>query len=210
MMDRRVITVLGVGEKSASPHRCHVWLALNVTAPSVAEAMSHVADLAERVTATLRAHGLTDADLQTVHLSVQDFFDQEKRAVTARIGSYVLMIKARIIEVGALLAAVGEVAGDRLQVQNIQLAVSDPEPQQAEARRLAVGDALARATQLADAAGLRLGVLLAMNEDPLAHRIPGPMRAFAASASGPGPQVVLEGGEVGVTVQVTATYAIEE
>ncbi len=208
--DERVITVVGVGEEHASPDRCHLTIALNAIEPTVAEAMTRVNSVAEQVIATMRGHGIAEADVQTLNLSLQDFFDQDKRAVTARIGSYVLQVKSAVADVGPLLAAVGEVAGDALQVRGIQLFVSDPGPLRALARRRAVEDARARAAQLAAAAGVRLGSLVALAEGAMVANRGFATRAFAGGAGGPIPQVPVEAGEATMTVQVTATFAIED
>lgn len=208
--DERTITVLGEAEEYATPDRCHLHFALNVMKPTVGEAISEVAALADRVIAVMDDHGVPETERQTVSLWVQDYFDHEKRQITARVGSYALRVSVAVAEVGSILGAIAEVAGDSLQVRGLQLAISDPAPLRANARRRAVDDAEARAMQLAEAAHVRLGPLLALREPPGRGPIVGaPARTFAASVPGQAPQVPVEGGSVTVSVQVMATFAVE-
>ena len=103
--------------------------------------------------------------MRTVNLAVRDFFDQGAQKVTARIASYYLTVTVRTLgNVGRVVEAVAGAVGDGLQIQSLQLVVRDLVPLQREARRLAVHDARQRAGQLAEAAGIRLGKILSMED----------------------------------------------
>lgn len=202
----RTLVVTGQGTAHGIPDRCLIHLALNAMADTAASALDQVADLATRAIQALRDRGVEPNDIQTANISLGDF--HEKQRVTARVASYSLVIKIRSLEeAGPVLASLSGVAGDSLQVQRMQLAVSDPQVLQASARRDAVADATARANQLAEAAGVSLGPILEIREGQVAsdQRFGARGVAFAASSSMP-----LEPGEVTSTVAVTVTYSIED
>ena len=204
---------MGEGTATGVPDRCMVYAALNVMADTPAEVVSRLAVVAAQAVDAVRANGVAPADVRTTNLSVQDFFDHSVQRVTARTGSYQLEVVVRDPDrVGELLAAIAQAAGDSFQVRALQLTVGDPEPLRHEARRDAVDDARRKAAQLADAAGVRLGPILSIEEGLAA--MPGPYRAFgrqkmSKSAGVDIPPVPVEPGSLSVTERVVLRYAID-
>ena len=208
----RTLVVTGEGVAHGTPNRCVVHLALNVMADTASDALDRLADLASRAVQAMLDQGLQRRDVQTSNLSLNDFFDREKQRVTARVAGYSMTVRTRSVEeVGPVLAALSEVAGDLLQVQRLQLEVSDYEALRASARRDAVVDAAARARQLAEAAGVTLGRILEITEGQL-PRGGRPVRFAAAMATSAGgaQAMPIEPGEVTSTIAVTVTYALAE
>ena len=183
MAEPAQLSVVGEGTVDGVPDRCIVHAALNVMADTVADAVSRVGLLSSQVSESLKTTGLAPADLRTRGLSVQDFFDQGKQTVTARVASYQLEIAIRqLTKLDEHIAGLVSVAGDALQIRALQLTIADPEPLKREARVAAMKDAHRRATELAEAAGGHLGRTLSISEgssstDP-------PYRGFATRASG--------------------------
>jgi uncharacterized protein len=203
------VAVSGTGVATGIPDQCNLQVALNYMAADAADALTHCADIASMVIAAVREVDVEQRDVQTTGLSLQDHFDQSKQRVTARIATYLLDVTVRPVEgVGRILAALGTSAGDALQVRGIRLSIHDPEPLKREARRLAVGDAQRKALELSQAAGLRLGTILSLEEDGIQSRVPLPRRAMPMSAS-MASGVPIEPGEVSAVSTVTVTYAIE-
>jgi uncharacterized protein YggE len=128
------------------------------------------------------------------------------------IGSYVISVRTSSIEEGSrVLEAVGGVGGDSLQVRGFHLFVSDPEPLRVVARRRAVEDALSRARQIADAAGVQMGGVLSIEEVsgfPRGGSGLRPLSGGAMLAAGGAPPV--EPGSLSVDVSVTLTVEIAE
>jgi uncharacterized protein YggE len=207
----RVIVVNGEGEAVGVPDRCLVSLALTALRDSAADAVASVADLADRVITTIREAGVEASDVRTQNVTVQDWYDQQQQRVTARVATYALIVKNRALDqVSDLLSGIAAVAGDALRVQGIVLTVSDLAPLRAAARRGAVNDATVKATQLADASGVRIGRVLAIEEGVVPGRgfsaEQGMVRHAAVAASAPLP---IEPGNQAVTVRVTMTFEIE-
>lgn len=97
------------------------------------------------------------------------------------------------------------VQGDAATNVQVRFALDDPKPKQIEALKLAIEDARAKAKVMADAAGVRLGKMLAVGESSNA---PGPLFADgskgAYGAAGAGVPV----GELDVVVRAQVLFAI--
>jgi len=117
-------------------------------------------------------------------------------------------VKTSSVEEGSrVLGVLGDVAGDALQIRAFNLFVADTESLRANARRRAVEDALERARQIADAAGVRLGEVLSLEEEGVPEH-GRPMRGFVTAAAAGGPPV--EPGSLSVDVRVVLTAEIAD
>lgn len=100
------------------------------------------------------------------------------------------------------------VQGDAATNVQVRFALDDPKPKQIEALKLAIEDARARAKVMADAAGVRLGKVVAVGESSSA---PGPLFADGFKrASGPaGVGAGVPVGELDVVMRAQVLFAIE-
>jgi uncharacterized protein YggE len=154
---------------------------------------------------------IEQCEVQTVGLSVQDFFDHAQQKVTAHIGSYqVDLIVRPIAEAGGVLATLSSAVGDALQVRGVNLTIEDPEPLRCQARRLAIQDAKKRADDIAEEVGVRLGAILSIQDENAGPvnfvQRARPMSGHIAAAA----NVPIESGNVSASSAVTLMYAIEE
>jgi hypothetical protein len=204
------LSVVGEGTVDAVPDRCIVHAALNVMAETVGDAVSRVGILSSQVSESLKTTGLAPADLRTTGLNVQDFFDQSKQTVTARVASYQLKITIRqLTKLDDHIAGLVSVAGDCLQIRALQLTIADPVPLKRDARVAAMKDARTRATELAEAAGGRLGRTLSIDEGSSAAD--SPYRGFATRTSGSvATHLQVEPGSLTVSCRVAVTYELSE
>jgi uncharacterized protein YggE len=205
--DQPQLKVVGAGVATGTPDQCQLQIALTCMAGEAAAALSACAELAAQAIVAIEEVDGARCDVQTVGISVQDFFDQSDQRVTAKIGTYQLQVIVRPIDsAGGVLTALGAVAGDALAVRGFQLGVRDPEPLRSEARRRAVEDAKRRASELSEAADIRLGPIVALEDGGAAPGQTG-WRAMAMSV-GASSAVPIEPGEVSASSTVTITYAI--
>ena len=201
----RSLVVTGEGAASGTADHCLITLALNVMAATSADALDQVGTLAEQVLEVVLEQGVARSDVQTLRISLQDWLDKDSRSVTARVATYMLLVRVTGLEtVGPLLAEVAPITGNSLQVQGIRLAMGDPKPVLAEARRAAVEDALAKARELAQAAGVQLGKITSIDETDTGR--PGTRRLMSASAAA----MPVEPGTSEVTAGVTITFEIDD
>ena len=205
----RTIVVTGEGAASAAPDRCVIYVDLNAKANSAATALDRVATVARSVIDDLKEPGSADGDVRTINISVNPFFDNESHQVEGHVVTYQMSILTRSVDgIGAVLNRLVEIAGDHLQIQRFELTTSDTKNLQTQARRQAVLDAAEKASEIADSAGLALGPVLEVRQepdvDPTRFRRPRSFSLAAASAAVP-----IEVGAVSVSEQVTITYQID-
>jgi uncharacterized protein YggE len=200
------ITTMGIGRVSARPDSAVVDVGVETRSPQLAAATAEVNRRMREVLARVKAFGVAEADLQTASYRVVPIGEPRQQAeTTPRIVGYqvttVVHVHARDVDrVGALVDAA--VAAGANVVGNVQFRLAEPARLEAEARRLAVADAQAKARQVATAAGVTLGPLIAMSESPV-HQ-PVPVSRMTLSAAG----APIEAGQLEVAISVTARYAI--
>jgi hypothetical protein len=126
----------------------------------------------------------------------------------ARVAGYrvVNIVQLRIRELPALGRIVdATMAAGATTIRSVRFTLAEPARAEADARALAVRDARARAQQLAEAGGVRLGEVLELTEGapvrPFAERF----GAAAGVVTAPGP---FEPGQLEVVVTVTARYRL--
>jgi uncharacterized protein YggE len=209
MADQRTLVVGGNGIANGTPDQCVLHLSLNGIGNTPTETLEVCTAAAQGAIEAAIGAGVDRDDIRTVNLSVQDYFDPTQQKVTARIGSYQLEVAVRDLDdVGQVLWVLSEGAGDALQVRALQLGLKDTEPVRKAARREAVRDAQEKARDLAEAAGLRLGEILRL-QDNEGSGSQG-YRTMALAAATAGGTMPVEPGQVSVSASVTITYAIAD
>lgn len=208
----RVLRVFGVGTAEADADRCVIHVALQVTAGTTGDALTELSEVVTRSVGLLHEEGVAAGEARTTNVTLEDRWDRSRDRIIGRSASYRMrIVVSELARAGALLSRLGDVAGDTLEVQSIELSLSDPEALARQARRAAVLDAQTKAGELAAAAGVALGDLLTI-EDGLFQGDRGPRvlarRAMVAAAGPPIPPVPLEAGPLGVTSVVALVYGL--
>lgn len=199
------IVVGGTGKVSAAPDVAVLMLGVESLAPALADATADAAKRMSAVVARLKELGVADADISTLVYSVDPRtapIDPSRRDPPRVVGYQVSNIAQvtirKIAEAGPTLDAA--VAAGANAVRGIRFTLADPSAVQAEARKRAVADALAKARQLAAAGGVTLGPVLTIRES--AASPPVPVRAMAMSSP-------IEAGQLDVVVNVEIRQAIQ-
>ena len=197
------ITVTGIGRASLQPDRAEVGLGANASADTAAEARTAVAAAMTAILAAVRGQGVRT--LQTSNLSVSPRYDH--RNETARIVGYEATnaVTTTIDDLDTLGAVVdAAIAAGATSLDGPRFFAADPSEAFARARRLAVEDAMGRATTLAEAAGLRITGIASISEGggrPIP--IPRAARMMAIAEAAPSP---IEVGANEVRVEVEVVY----
>ena len=204
------ITVTGEGVVTAAPDIATVSLGVTSQGETAAEAMAANTAALTAVLERVRAAGVEDRDIQTSTLNLNPNWSNSDGSSMAVIRGYiatnVLQIRVRdLAKLGGVLdAAITDGANT---LNGVSFGLAEPEPAMDEARKAAVAKARARAELLTGAAGVGLGRILSISEGG-GYAPPMPMyRMEAAMADAPVP---VEGGEVGVTANVTITWEIAQ
>lgn len=209
----RLITVRGVGRVAVKPDVALVRVGAEQRAPALADATADVARRMTAVLAQVKGLGVEDKDITTVAYTIDPVpaprrTDEDPVRIVAYRAANVVQLRVRDLgAVGRLLDAAVRAGANT--VSSLHFTVDDPTRPESEARRLAVRAAAARARELADAGGVKLGDLALLSETggpvprPHLERAVGPAFAAAPMAAGP-----VESGQLEIVVTVEAQYRI--
>lgn len=215
------IWVNGEGKVTAVPDVAILSVGVQSQAVSVADAQSQAAGAMDKVMTALKNGGVAAKDIQTQNFNIQPLtrWDNTKQeqliigyqvnnTVTAKIrilpqDSYTLDYKA-----GQIIDAVANAGGDLTRINSIGFTIDNPATYQAQARQKAVADAAAKAKQLADAAGVKLGKPVYITES---SSVPSPIYRDVAMKAEAAPSVTtpVSAGELDVIVDVQIAYDID-
>lgn len=205
-MAKRTVTVTGSGTASVSPDVVRLDLRVGHDAPDVAAALSGAASGVTAVGATVREHGVADADIRTLDTNVHQRFDNTGAPVGFTAQQRLGVTVRELAAVGAILESAAARIGNALLVDGVRLDVADRSEGMHRARDAAFADARAKAEQYAALSGARLGGVLGVAESG-AVPVAGPRMAFAArdvaAASMP-----IEGGDLELHASVTVTWQL--
>jgi uncharacterized protein YggE len=204
------IEVIGVGEVEVISDQVEVQLGVEATRPGQEQAVLAVGQQTDRLRELLDHHRVPAADRQTIWTFVRPVHDAQGRETGQHVAGNWLLVRLSDVAVASrLLGEATRTVGPGLRIAHTRWSLSKQEDHEAEARRLAVADAAERAAQLAAAAGVRRGRLLAIVESP-DHVEPMMYRSAAGVAEHAGATVPLEPGRQTVTVRVKLAYGIED
>lgn len=204
------ITVTGEGVVTAAPDMATISLGVTTQGATAAEAMAANTAALTAVLERVKAAGVEERDIQTSTLTLNPNWAQGDGSSMPEIRGYVAanVVQIRVRELDGLGAVLDAAIRDGANTLNgISFGLAEPDPAMDEARRAAVAEARARAELLTGAAGVGLGRILSISEGG-GYAPPMPMyRMEAAMADAPVP---VQGGEVGVTANVTITWEIAQ
>jgi len=162
------IAVAGEGKVSVRPDIGLLNLGVEVTAATVADARNQAADAMQAMQDTMGAEGVAAEDIKTQYFNIYpqyNYYDGSAPTITGYTVSNQVAVKVRNLDkVSAVLDAAIEAGGDAVRVNGISFTVEDPESFLSDARREAVANARAKAEVLAEAAGVKLGDAISINE----------------------------------------------
>ncbi|MDE3087986.1 MAG: SIMPL domain-containing protein [Chloroflexota bacterium] len=205
------ISVSGTGKVRVKPNVASASIGIEVTATALADATSQANTKMAAVIDKIKSMGVADKDIQTSNFSISPLTDQPKpgggspKITSYRVNNQVNVTVRKIDDLGKILDAA--VAAGANNIFGISFSVDDPTPYQKQARAAAVKDAMDKASQLANAAGITLGKVIVINEGGVS---PQPVfRAAAAPLALGGGEVPVETGELEIDVSVEMQFAIQ-
>jgi len=205
---QRTIIVTGEGEVLGKPDQAHIAAAVVNQAPTAEAAAQENATAMNRVLSAVAALGIPPNLIQTSNYSVQPQYSNATIAANRNITAYQATNQVTITLTD--LSKLGTVSDTLVrsganQLGGVAFTIADPKPLADRARTAAVNDARAKAQTLANAAGVRLGPLLTIQEGPGVFQ-PTPFAARAAIGVSETPIAV---GEEPIIVAVTLTFVIQ-
>lgn len=206
----RVITVSGQGDVRATPDEAMLSAGVVTTASTAAAALADNSRSMNAVLDALRHAGVPEKSMQTSGFNVSPQYatdkdgTQEQRITGYQVSNTVNVTLEDLSKVGPTLDVL--VASGANSIGGVSFDIKNPKAAMAQARTLAVSDAVERAQTLAKAAGVTLGPILSINDGGNNDAEPRPMyRMVAVTAARATP---IAAGEQNVTANVSITWEI--
>ncbi len=209
----RTITVTGTGTSYTSPDIAYLYIGVDIQNADLAAAMKDADSRMTDILAALKKADITDADIQTVQYNVY----REQGAPMPKGGgdttspsTYHVMnvIRVNVHTIGK----VGDVLNSAVNaganvINNVEFSVKDTKANETTARKSALDDANAKATELAASIGATLGRIVSIQEGTGFGGVPQAAAYGMGGGGGGGP--ALMGGSLQVTVNLSVTYEIQ-
>lgn len=212
------VRVSARGEASMAPDTAIVSFSVVRNSQTAQVAMDNNSQAMNAVIAALKSEGVEAKDIQTSNFSVQPQYRHhqpkddgtiEPPEVVGYEVTNTLTVKIRdLAKVGAVLdrsVKLGVNQGGQIVFTN-----DDPEAAFTEARKQAVGRAVDKARTLAEAAGVKLGRVIGIDENAQPPMPPQPMYRMAMAKEAASDGVPIETGENTYTVRVDLTFALDQ
>ena len=208
------IWVTGEGKVNVVPDIAMLSLGIEAQATSVAEAQQEAAEAMDAVMNVIDGYGIDEKDIQTQFFSIQpvrrwDNGDNGKEILIGYRVTNIVTVKVRNIDdAGSIIDAAVAAGGDNTRVNSISFTVDEPEAYYGEAREEAMADAEAKAKQLADLGGVKLGKPNYISEYGGYISPPIIYRDFEVSEALPAPTTAISPGETEIQLTIQVVYSI--
>jgi uncharacterized protein YggE len=220
------IHATGVGVVESRPDIAVMSLGVETFAATVATARGEAAIAMGAIITVLHAANIVDDNLETQHFNIQPeyTYDQvstplengqkvtrsERRLVGYRVTNSLIVTIHDLDNIGNIVDSAAQAGGDTTRLNSIEFTVENGSSLEAQARELAVRDAVAKADLYARVTGVDRGKLIAIVETS-GTQYPQVARAesFASAAfDGGAPPTQIIGGQFHVRVTVQAVFDI--
>lgn len=209
-----LISLEATGEVRAAPDMATVSAGVVAEAANAAQAMADQRVRMNAVVEAIRKAGVAERDIQTTGLDLSPVYapydkgQESQRIVAYRASNRVSATVRDLSKVGGALDAL--VAAGANTIDGVSFGIDKPEPLMDEARKSAVAKIRAKADLYAGAAQVKLGRLTLLSESvgwrgPIAQSY-----SRAAEFAGADAPTAVLGGELKLSVTVSATYEIAE
>ena len=207
--------VTGEGKTMATPDIVLLSLGIEAEAKTVAQAQQDAAEAMDGVMKALKSNGVAEKDIQTQAFSIYPVRtwvkDDQRQIITGyRVTNIVVAKIKQVDKAGTIIDDVAEAGGDLTRIDSISFTVDDPATYYEDAREKAIGDAMEKAKQMAQVAGIKLGKLLYISEGT-SYVPPVVVRDYAMKAEGAAPAPAptsISPGELEIQVTVQMVYDI--
>jgi uncharacterized protein len=188
----RLVTVTGEATVTATPDTAVIRIGVSSQGKTARAASDANAKDMTAVLAAINESGIAGRDVQTSWLSLQPQYDPNKTGAARLIGFQANnQVTVKIRDIGKLPAVLDRaIAAGANEMSGIEFVVSEQSKLLDKARAEAIADAHRKAELYANAAGMKVGRVMAISEEgsvPL-QRAFQPMRAGAAAPIAPGEQ----------------------
>jgi uncharacterized protein YggE len=211
----RTLSVSGEGKATSPPDMATINTGIITQAATAREALSDNNATMDKILAALKKFQIAEKDIQTSNFSVQPEYARgqhiepsERRIVGYRVSNQVTVQVRNLPKLGEVMDALVQAGSN--QFSGVSFGIDDPTGVLNQARNRAIADARSRAQLYAQAAGVRVGKVISISEQPIAQPRPqymarGPMMMAEAAGSVP-----VATGEQELTATVHMIFALED
>jgi uncharacterized protein YggE len=204
---RDQMRVVGYATITAAPDIATSQLGVQTFATEVEPAVAENNRKTQAIIDALIREGIAEKDIQTSQFSIypqRNYEDNKPEEIIGYQVNNTLSVVMRDLE------AVGEVLQSAIDagtnnISGVTFSLDDPEPLRKDARIQAIKDARDRAESMAEAAGIKLGDVISLNE--LTYPGPITVRADYDKAAAEA-AVPIQPGELELTVQIELVFEI--
>lgn len=210
--ERRAVTVNGHGEVTTAPDRARLSMSAETTRPDVKAAQAETDKIVRDYLAQAKALGVKDEDISTARLEIRPEYDYTSSSGRKFLGYHVargVSLTVRdLSRLGDFLLRATDAGINNMAEPQMESSREDELRRQALAR--AAADAQANARSLADALGVKLGLVRTINSS-VERGTPPPrpmlmMRAATAAAPSGNEEMGMATGELRYSAEVTAEF----
>lgn len=205
----RNLSSSGVGEVYLVPDVAYVYVGVRADADDVSTALSNNNVQANAVAQAVKDMGVEAKDIQTTSFNVYPMQDYAPDGTISRqyyvVENTVYITVRDLSKLGGLLDAV--VSSGANTINGITFDVQDKAAAIAEARDLAIKNAMAEAESIAQASGVKLGEL--QNVSVWTNSVPTPMYDGKGGAMSAASNVPISAGQMVISANASMTYAIK-
>src|SRR3954464_439306 len=205
------VSVSGHGSVNVPPDTASVSIGVDIIKPTLGEAQEQATTQATAVIEALKDAGIAAEDIQTDYFSVNILRDYSENGDPTQITGFEIMNQLAVTvhdtdQLGELLDAAVNAGANR--INGVTFYVDDQTAASSDARVQAVEDARTKAEELAAAAGMSLGPVVAISEgtSPLVSPVYDMARGGGMGAGQAA--VPVQPGSTTVAVDVTMTFEL--
>ncbi|HWU48892.1 MAG TPA: SIMPL domain-containing protein [Asticcacaulis sp.] len=202
------LSLSATGTETAAPDMATISFAVVTQAATASEAMKANATQMNAVMASLKKAGIDKSDIQTSSLNLNPQYDYQNGQAPKLTGYQAQnQINVRVNDTtrtGPVVDAV--IAAGVNQISNIDFGLRDDSAVRDQARKDAVAMLMQRAKLYADAAGMKVGRLMSLEEGAaVSVQPPRPMMMMKAAAD----STPVSEGQLEISVPVSATFELQ-
>jgi uncharacterized protein len=206
------IWVSGSGKVTATPDICSLSVGVQSQETTVAAAQAKAADAMNKVMSSLTGNGIAKKDIQTQNFNISqttkyDNNTQQQVVTGYQVTNTVTATIRNLDKAGSIIDAAASAGGDLTRINGISFSIEDPTSYYNDARKLAIADAKAKATQMASLAGISLGSVTYITENSYTPPVPFVMASGVKAAQDISTPISPGTMDINSTVQIA--YAIK-
>jgi len=202
----KLVTVTGEGMVTATPDSAIIRLGVSSQGKTARAASDANAKDMSAVLAAIKETGIAERDIRTTSLSLNPIYDPNKTG-PARLTGFRAnnQVSVKIRDIGKLPSVLDRaIAAGANEMSGIEFLVSTQAKLLDQARAAAIADARRKAELYANAAGMKVGRVMAIAEEGSAP----PTRLYQALRAGAAPSIAIAPGEQSLRAVVTVSYEL--